>query len=134
MQQSRHVIDVTLEQHSSRRERDRKGEKKKTGLLSLAAKNEKRSLHRAPSTKHSLHALYMAIRYIMRDISRNNTKHKYGEKVLLSQEKQCVCRLILKGFAHDILCIFDFDFCFDWPRQMPDKIQIGKYFKQSIIL
>lgn len=133
MQQSRHVIDVTLEQHS-RRERDRKGEKKKTGLLSLAAKNEKRSLHRAPSTEHSLHALYMAIRYIMRDISRNNTKRKYGEKVLLSQEKQCVCRLILKGFAHDILCIFDFDFCFDWPRQMPDKIQIGKYFKQSIIL
>lgn len=89
MQQSRHVIDVTLEQYSSRREADRKG-KKKTGLLSLAAKNEKRSLHRASSTEHSLHALYMAIRYIMRDISRNNTKLKYGEKVLLSQEKQCV--------------------------------------------
>lgn len=120
MQQSRHVIDVTLEQYSSRREADRKG-KKKTGLLSLAAKNEKRSLHRASSTEHSLHALYMAIRYIMRDISRNNTKLKYGEKVLLSQEKQCVCRLILKGFAHDILRIFDFDFCFDCLRQMPDK-------------
>lgn len=120
MQQSRHVIDVTLEQHSSRREAEWKGEKK-TGLLSLAAKNEKRSLHRALSTEHSLHALYMAIRYIMRDISRNNTKLKYGEKVLLSQEKQCVCRLILKGFAHDILRIFDFDFCFDWLRQMQDK-------------